>query len=243
LLRARVIDARGLSDMFFYTGDVPCELQTVLNVKERGPGHNERHAVWLAELTDCIREETAHRRAEVPFAKFSAPDGKQTFRPVLRKIEEDDTGAAHRLEVVFGEHLTSINDNPDDLQILEAALRLAARTRTEILTRLHRPKNADDVERIERVLKRIEHEAYDEGFRDRYMLTQLFEDADREVIEGMYDDWETYRNPAKTGKLDQAFATKDFVMLREALKGVKQMNRQFTMIAVRRYAEMLADDE
>jgi TIR domain len=99
LLHSTVVDARGLSDMFFYTGPVPCELQKVLNLRDGTPGQNERHDVWLAELTDCIREETAHRRAEVPFAKFSTPDGRQTFRPVLRKIEEDQTGAAHRLEV------------------------------------------------------------------------------------------------------------------------------------------------
>jgi hypothetical protein len=36
---------------------------------------------------------------------------------------------------------------------------------------------------------------------------------------------------------------KDFALLRKALKGVKKMNREFTMIAVRRYAEMLADDD
>jgi hypothetical protein len=240
LLGSKVIAARGLGDMFFYTGDLPCELHKVLDVRNESAG---RHDVWLAELTECIREATAHRRAEVPFAKFSTPDGRQTFRPVLRQIEEDETGTAHRLEIVFGEHLTSINDNPDDLQIIEAALRLAARIRTEILTRLHKPKNADDVERVERVLKRIEREAFDEGFRDRSMLTQLFESPDREAIERMYDEWEQdYRSPQGTGKLDKAFATKDFVLLREALRGVKTMNREFTIVAVRRYSEMLTDD-
>ena len=104
---------------------------------------------------------------EVPFAKFSTPDGKQIFRPVLRQIEEDEAGAAHRLEISFGEHLIGITDNPDDLQIIEVALRLAARTRGEILTRLNKPKNVEDVERVQRVLKRIERESQDEGFRDR----------------------------------------------------------------------------
>ena len=67
LLRSKVIAARGLDDMFFYTGDVPCELHRVLGIRDGIAG---RHDVWLAELTDCIREESAHRRAEVPFAKF-----------------------------------------------------------------------------------------------------------------------------------------------------------------------------
>ena len=137
LLYSRVVDARGLGEMFFYTGDLPCELRKVLGIRD---GDTGRHDVWLAELTECIREATAHRRAEVPFAKFSTPDGKQIFRPVLRQIEEDETGAAHRLEISFGEHLIGITDNPDDLQIIEAALRLAARTRGEILTRLNKPR-------------------------------------------------------------------------------------------------------
>jgi hypothetical protein len=240
LLCSKVIAARGLGDMFFYTGDLPCELHRVLDIRDGSPG---RHDVWLGELTECIRDATAHRRAEVPFAKFSTPDGRQTFRPVLRQIEEDETGIAHRLEIVFGEHLIGITDNPDDLQIIEAALRLAARIRAEILTKLSRPRNADDVERIERVFKRIEREAWDEGFRDRDMLAQLFKPGDRETIERMYDDWENYRNDQNTGKLDQAFSMKDFASLREALRGVKKMNREFTMIAVQRYAEMLADDD
>jgi hypothetical protein len=67
------------------------------------------------------------------------------------------------------------------------------------------------------------------------MSTQLFESPDREIIERIYDEWEgDYRNRAGTGKLDRAFATKDFGMLREALRGVKSLNREFTIVAVRR---------
>lgn len=136
-----------------------------------------------------------------------------------------------------------MTDNPDDLQILEAALRLAARTRTEILNKLDRPRNAEDVERVERVLKRIEREAYDEGFRDPDMLTQLFDEDDRKAIECVYDDWENqFRNTEHTGKLDKAFVDKDFKLLREILKQVRKMNRDFTILAVRRYAEILNDD-
>jgi hypothetical protein len=240
LLRSRVIGARGLSEMFFYSGDLPCELQKVLHIKN---GETGRHDVWLAELTDCIREATAHRRAEVPFAKFSTPDGRQIFRPVLRQIEEDETGAAHRLEISFGEHLIGITDNPDDLQIIEAALRLAARTRGEILTRLSMPRNADDVERVERVLKRIERESQDEGFRDRRMLCQLFNTDDQKIIERMYDDWEHYRNETRTGKMDKAFADKDWVLLREALQEITKMNREFMILAVRCYGKMLGENK
>jgi hypothetical protein len=125
---------------------------------------------------------------------------------------------------------------------MEAALRLAARMRGEILTRLSRPRRAEDVERIERILKRIEREAMDEGFRDRQMLTQLFSAADRKIVERNYDDWENFRNAQVTGKLDRAFATKDYVLLREALVEVRTMNHSFMVLAAKRYAEMLAED-
>jgi len=240
LLCSKVVDARGLSEMFFYTGECPCELQKVLGIRD---GDTGRHDVWLTELTECIREEIAHRRGETPFAKFSTPDGKQFFRPVLRELEEDGAGITHRIEIIFGEHLSGITDDPDDLQIMEAALRLAARMRGEILSKLAKPRRTEDVERVERLLKRIERESYDEGFRDRYMLTQLFKPDDQKIIDRVYDDWEEYRNAQGTGKLDRAFANKDYALLREALKGIKKMNSEFTILAARRYSEMLAEDD
>src|SRR5512132_3182808 len=159
------------------------------------------------ELTECIREEIAKRRGELPFAKFSTPDARQVFRPVLREIEEDETGVVHRIEIIFGEHLIGISDDPDDLQIMEAALRPAAGMRGEILRKLARPRRTEDVERVERVLKRIEREAHDEGFRDPRMLTQLFKLDDQKIIDRMYDNWWNYRNNQGTGKLDRAFAS------------------------------------
>ena len=59
LLYSRIIEA-SIDQMFFYTGPLPCELRTVLGIRD---GDTGRHDVWLVELTDCIREATAHRRA------------------------------------------------------------------------------------------------------------------------------------------------------------------------------------
>src|SRR5512132_1869347 len=89
---------------------------------------------------------------------------------------------------------------------MEAARRLAASMR-EILRKLARPRKTEDVERVERVLKRIEREAHDEGFRDPRMLTQLFKPDDQKIIDRMYDNWWNYRNNQGTGKLDRAFAS------------------------------------
>ena len=50
------------------------------------------------------------------------------------------------------------------------------------------------------------------------MLTQLFNPDDLKIIQQMYDNWENYRNEKGTGKLDKAFAEKDWVLLRETLE-------------------------
>ena len=83
----------------------------------------------------------------------------------------------------------------------------------------------------------------DRGCRAGRAHPQLFKPDDQEIIERIYNDWEEYRNAQGTGKLDIAFARKDYSLLREALKGINKMNREFTILAARRYSEMLADDD
>ena len=72
------------------------------------------------------------------------------------------------------------------------------------------------------------------------MLTMLFDTADRSAVEQMYKDWENYRNAIGTGTLDRAFQSRDPALLRDALEDIHKMNRDFTLRAVKRYAEMLA---
>jgi hypothetical protein len=238
LLDCVVIDSRGLSEMFFYTGRLPAPLAKVLDVTANDM---RGHDVWLTELTDSIRDEIDHRRGEVPFARFSTPDRKQFYRPLLQEVEEDENGVVHRMEIVFGEHLSGANNDPDDLQVMEAGLRLAARLRGEILGPLRSAKGPEDVARAERILKRIEREAYDAGFRNRRMLIRLFSPVEQKRIDRMYDDWTKYRNEEHTGLLDRAFAQRDCDLLRVALAEVETMNRMFTISAAERYVELLKE--
>jgi hypothetical protein len=69
----------------------------------------------------------------------------------------------HRFEVVFGEHLVGPVVNPDSLQIMEAAIRLAARFRTEIIRPFEYARTQIEVDRAHRLLDSIEREAADEG--------------------------------------------------------------------------------
>ena len=195
---------------------------------------------WLNELTEVIQKEMQYRAAEVPFAKFATPDRMRFYRPVLRQLEEQN-GVTHRAEICFGEHVIGVAENPDDLQVMEAALRLAARFRTEVLERFSTPRNSEDVARFERVLKRIERESFDEGFRDPSLLVELFEGKDRETVEKIYADWEGYRNDQKTGKLDLSFERQDHRALKACLTDMRRMNQAFMLVASGHYAEMLGN--
>src|SRR3954451_14259470 len=181
------------------------------------------------------------QRGPVPFGKFATPDGSRFFRPVMRKVEEDGGGVVHRIELVFGEHLSGTVGNPDELQLMEAALRLSARFRAELLDRFRTAASPQDVLSAQRVLERIGRESYDEGFRDRDLMLQLFEGEERQQVNEMYDNWEKFRNLRGDGRLDQAFAKRDPTQLRTCVREIREMTRAFMISATRRYAEMVAD--
>ena len=176
LLSATVTAARGLVEMFGYTGGPGCELRDVLST---GEGSLERHRLWLREIAEVINCEVRQTRAPVPFAKFANPDGTKFFRPVLRQVEEDRQRIVHRIELAVGEHLSGCNGEPDDLKLMETVLRLCARFRAEVLVPFRFARKPDDVRRAKQICERIERESYEEGFRDRTLLLPLFEGEER----------------------------------------------------------------
>ncbi len=238
LLSARVCTAQGLAEMFGYTGGPGCELREVLSAAR---GNLEQHLPWLKEIADVINHEVRRSRAPVPFAKFATPDGTKFFRPVLRQVEEDAQKVVHRVELVFGEHLSGSLGDPDDIKLMETVLRLCARFRAEVLVPFRHARRADDVRRAHQICERIERESYDEGFRDRRLLLPLFEGEERQRIDQMYDEWEALRRPDRTGRLDRAFADANADELRECLKQLRKNTKQFLVLAARRYAHMVEE--
>jgi hypothetical protein len=237
LLKAKVLESRGLEEMFEYAGGSGSTFREVLEVVD---GSLERHSGWIAEMAEVVSREVRRQRGPVPFGKFATPDGSRFFRPVMRKVEEDGGGVVHRIELVFGEHLSGTVGNPDELQLMEAALRLTARFRAELLDRFRTAASPQDVLSAQRVLERIGRESHDEGFRDRDLMLQLFEGEERQRVNAMYDNWEKFRNPQGEGRLDQAFAKRDPTQLRTCVREIREMTRAFMISATRRYAEMVA---
>jgi hypothetical protein len=239
LLSATVLAARGLAEMFGYTGGPGCQLREVLSAA-RG-GDLEQHQPWLKEIAEVGNHEVRRSRAPVPFAKFATPDGTKFYRPVLSLVEEDAQRVVHRVELSFGEHLSDTTGEPDDIKLMETVLRLCGRFRAELLVPFRNARRPEDVRRAQQICERIERESYDEGFRDRKLLLPLFGTEERKRIDGMYDEWETMRRQDRTGRLDLAFAASDADEFRECLKVIRRNTRDFLILAAHRYAEMVEE--
>ena len=135
--------------MFGYTGGPGSELREVLGA---GHGDLEPHLLWLKEIAEVVNHEVRRSRAPVPFAKFATPDNTKFFRPVLRQVEEDAQRVVHRIELVFGEHLSGTTGEPDDIKLMETVLRLCGRFRAELLVPFRNARRPEDVRRAQQNL-------------------------------------------------------------------------------------------
>jgi hypothetical protein len=244
LLGSTVIDGRGLDEMFSYNGEMPVLFRDVLLVED---GKLDRHEDWLTEITEVMLAEIGRRNPPIPFAKFAKADRTRFFRPLVRLVREEQRQCGGRVicgfEVDFGEHLAGPVTNPDGLQVMEAAIRLAARFRTEIIRPFEYAATATEVDRAHRLLDSLEREAADEGLRNKALVSEQFTDdkEKREVID-MYDKWEkTYRNKHHSGRLDKALINKDPVELQKCLRELRVTNQRFLELAAERYTSMVRD--
>jgi hypothetical protein len=240
LLSARVVAGQGLDELFSYNGGFNVQFSEVLLVEDQSL---KRHEDWLREITEVVQAEIARRNPPVPFAKFSKADQTRFFRPLVRLVEEEQringVRKIHRFEVAFGEHLVGPVANPDSLQIMEAAIRLAARFRTEIIRPFEYARTEIEVDRAHRLLDSIEREAADEGLRNQALVSAQFTGEEQIEVNEMYKKWETFRDDKKKGTLDRAFASREPAELQGCLRELHGINNRFLELASKRYAEMV----
>ena len=240
LLSATILDGRGLNEIFSYNGAMNVPFGDVLLVEDNSL---KRHEDWLKEITEVIQAEIARRNPHVSFARFPKADQTRFFRPLVRLVQEeqriDGTRTIHCFEVDFGEHLVGPIISPDGLQIMEAAIRLAARFRTEIVRPFEFARTSNDVTRAQRLLDSIEREAADEGLKNKALVSTQFSGEKQSEVNEMYIRWEKFRNENQDGTLDLAFANNDPAALQICLKELHIMNHRFLELASERYAEMV----
>jgi hypothetical protein len=159
---------------------------------------------WIEKFFEALQEATRNKLAFQEEAYFRHEKGA-IYRPVVISYAKNSAGTACKLRVIFASAFGSpLLDSPTDIQRLSDGVRLAVRTRLEVLQvflgrteQVHRDKvlsrrRQDAVARRNRVGSRIieavaaiTQEAEAHGFRPNENPPILFEKADQQAFEDL----------------------------------------------------------
>ncbi len=265
LLDAVVIDASGLEHIFGYAGrNKEIELRKILarahgsvdfsqlSDEQIGQLIGREHIFWLKSIVDAIREAFEHRPHEPSDAIFTGEDD-QFYRPTLLSIRRCvDTNEAESAHIAFLESATGpIRNCPIELSALGNVLRMGYRFKWEVLDGFHGIRTERDVNRVRKIIERMERESHQRGYYepDRPLQSNLpdnpilaaFSDDTRPVIVEMFNEWGKLRNREGSGKLDLAFKEKNATATRECLWQIEKLNKDFMKIGTKRYAELVEE--
>lgn len=126
------------------------------------------------------------------------------------------------------------------MRTLQTALRLAYRLRWEIIEPYKHKQGLGltDIRAIQNILERLEREAHFHGLFDRGILCNQF-GSDAPAVHALYDEWDKIRNTEGTGLLDQAFCEGDGRKAKQALQALICINKEFMILASKRFSEVV----
>jgi hypothetical protein len=232
LLNARVTASEGLDIIFRRQHPTAPSLAQVL----QGTGGMDTHRHWLEEFCSVVKRASRGEVADPTFTTFTTADRTRTYRPALRAIFEDEQSQAYGLDIVFTENLGARLGDPPELEVLRTALRLTTRVRWEILERYLPLRSANDIEQIERLLCRVERDAEVNGLMDPDLLADQFQEPARTRVREMFNEYGKYRKD-----LDTAFKQRHRAKVEDCLERFRDLNREFMLMGVRRFAELVEE--
>ena len=161
--------------------------------------NNNRVEFWISKFFDSLWE-AAHERLLFQDAAYFRHESGKILRPVVVSYAKNSTGRKRKLRVIFASELGSpLTDSPSTTQRLSVGIRLAVRTRLEVLesflgrmSQVHRDKVLSDDPRDEiatrnpvgvrvyEALDAILQEAAAHGMRPNDKPPKLFEKLDQQ---------------------------------------------------------------
>ena len=94
---------------------------------------DDRVEFWIAKFFESLRD-AAHERLLFQEAAYFRHESGRILRPVVVGYAKNASGSKRRLRVIFASELGSpLTDSPDRTQRLSVGIRLAVRTRLEVL--------------------------------------------------------------------------------------------------------------
>jgi hypothetical protein len=262
LLDAVVIEAAGLEKIFNFAGRAEnTRLETIVMQSERshailGQGDKKdqffkrsKHYFWLKAVVEAIQAAVNNKPYE-PSDVILVGEDQRFYRPTLLSIrrytEGDEPESAH---IAFHESVTGpIRNCPNDLSTLGTLLRMGYRFKWELLENFRFVRSKADVDSVCRIIERMERESHQRGFYqpdqpvvDTSPVLEAFPPELQPAIQRMTEKWLDYRNPTKTGRLDQAFQQGDARETQECLRELKEINKEFMELGTKRYAELVKE--
>lgn len=263
LLDAVVIEAQGLERIFGYTGRTrEISLRKILVRTDQGgaaPNSEDEHLAWvmasahrhwLQSIVEAIRAAFEERPYEPSDTTITGEDD-QFYRPTLLSIRRFvDTNEPESAHIAFLESATGpIRNCPPELSALGTVCRMGYRFKWEVLENFHGIRTERDVNRVRRIIERMERESHQRGYYepDRALEDNLpnnpvlaaFPETSQPLLTEIFQEWNSLRNIEKTGKLDLAFEQRNPAATRECLRHLKKLNKDFMTIATARYAELV----
>lgn len=242
LNRARIIATQGVEELFGRREGVDRTWGMLVSDLDPRP----QGTAWITELVNVMREVAAGRiptNIEATFAGANGGAGKE-FRPSLTFIKQKDS-SIESFHISFIEVLGRgmAGREPAGMRSLQTALRLAYRLRWEIIESYKDRSffNDKDIRTIQNILERLELEAHSHGLLDRGVLCDQF-GSNAPAVDAMYGEWEKIRNAQGTGLLDQGLLENDEKKVKKALQALVHINKQFMILASKRFSEMVSNE-
>ena len=234
--RAKIASARELDSVF---GIVSAEATCLGELLKNAPDADQGKA-WVAELASVIRDVLENKVPRPLQAVFSGFSAGTAYHPHFVAASRRSSGTTYSVRVLFTEALAGrINHVPEVLEAYHTSVRLTYRVRWEILENFKGRLSAQDVDSVERVLKRVEAEAASRGCMDRELLLRAYSPKAQAQISELFEKWAKLRN-GDTGVLDRAFATKDAKLLRSGLDTLELLNAVYMRLAAQHAGTIVA---
>ena len=195
---------------------------------------------WLTDLGQNIASAMAGNRFEPSLATFATPQGNAMYRANVFGITRSATGEPKSIHILFNESYSAINLSPEHKSIAALAilLRMAFRFRWEILEKYGRGMlKSDDINALHENLDRMQAEARASSMQPQGML-DLFDSNEQKKVIIMLAKWNEMRNEEGTGTLDLALRDNDVKRTGELLEELSPINRDFLIMASRRFTEL-----
>lgn len=235
---ARILEIEKHVPEIFGRDDMPSTWGKLIQDLPDGDGEPR----WLSELRNNVGAAARGQSFEDSHAPLRDAKGTSVYRVQVLGVSRTKSGLPTAIQILFVTDISALNLSPehDTIATLAMLLRMAFRFRWEILEKYgHKKKmGSEDLALVQRTLDWMQEEASAAGHLQPQKMLELFDENEQKTVIAMIAKWNQMRNDEGTGTLDVALRNGDAARTRELLDELSPMNKDFLIMASRRFTEL-----